>query len=105
MGLGTLRTSIWDQGNQFLRKLLKIFDMEQLVPADIASLLEIMGEFKFLFEDKQVEVDELSKDVKIMILNAEQKKFCEVLKTSMEKETWTAIEFGTPDQARTTSAT
>jgi hypothetical protein len=73
---------------------MNIFDMERLENKDIPQVLNIVDGLKFLFEGKGEEVRELGKDIKIMILNAEQKKFCEELKTSMEKESWTAIKFG-----------
>ena len=67
----------------------------QLLPAsDIPRLIELIDGLKFLFSGKKKEISQLTMDVKIMMLNAEQKKFCEELKTSMEQETWTAIKFG-----------
>jgi hypothetical protein len=93
IGLNLLISSIWDQGNTFLRKLLNIFDMQLLPANDIPRLIESIDGLKFLFSGKQNEVAQLTMDVKIMMLNAEQKKFCEELKTSMEQETWTAFKF------------
>ena len=92
--MAAIKTSIWDQTNQFLRKLLNIFDMQRLGPSDPSSLLSLVDGLKFFFEDKKNEVLVLERDVKILILNAKQKKFCEELKVSMEKENWTAIKFG-----------
>lgn len=94
MDLKTITGSLWDQGGHFFRKLINIFDMQHLEYKDIPQMLKVIDGLRFLFEDKASEVRELGKDVKILILNAEQKKFCEELKISMEKETWTAIKFG-----------
>lgn len=93
-GLNALKLSIWDQGNQFLRRLLNIFDMQKLARSNIGSLLEIVDGLRFLFGERQKEVADLSRDLKVLVLNAEQKKFCEELKGSMERETWTASKFG-----------
>lgn len=93
-GLSALKLSIWDQANQFLRRLLNIFDMQKLQKMDIKPLLDIIDGLKFLFVEKSEEVKDLTRDLKVLILNAEQKKFCEKLKVSMEKETWTASKFG-----------
>lgn len=74
--------------------------MQKLEKMDINPLLEIVDGLKFLFVEKKEEVSDLSRDLKVLILNAEQKKFCEELKISMEKENWTASKFGIENNSR-----
>jgi hypothetical protein len=74
--------------------------MGLLPSAEIPRLLESIDGLKFLFSEKKKEVSELIMDVKIMMLNAEQKKFCQKLKTNMEQETWVAFKFGKSNNSR-----
>ena len=58
------------------------------------SFVELVDGLRFMFEDQKEEVAALKKDLKNIILNAEQKKFCDQLKQVMEQEHWTPVEFG-----------
>lgn len=92
--LKKITNAIWNLSNVFFRKVFDIFDMKNLSLPIMNSFVDLIDSLKFIFPDQSYGIMALKRDFKIIILNAEQKYFCDNLKGIMENEEWVAIEFG-----------